>query len=107
MSKRQIEVNLEVSAKEGRLINKIVSRVWIVSVAKKWSLDRLSLIMDLSACHLNGCPLDLKGLRDAVEVDLMHDCLGIRRHLDRNTGKLGGCFLPRHAKKVKDVASTS
>lgn len=55
-------------------------------------------IMDLTAVHANGCPLDLSGLAQADEFDFSHDILGIRRHLNRRTGKLEDCFVPRYAK---------
>jgi hypothetical protein len=57
------------------------------------------LLMDLQACHGNGCPLDLEGMMHADRLDLMHDVLGIRRHINRDTGKLEGCFEPRYAKR--------
>jgi hypothetical protein len=62
------------------------------------SLDLLSIQMDLEACHTHGCPLDLERMREAKKSDLMHDVAGIRRHLDRDTGELRDCFLPRFAK---------
>ena len=60
--------------------------------------DRLTLAMDLTACHLNGCPLDLDRLLGASEADFAHDIAGIVRHLDRETGQLGDCFVPRCAR---------
>lgn len=53
--------------------------------------------MDITAAHANGCPLRLAELADAPDSDFTHDVFGIRRHLDRETGKLGGCFVPRYA----------
>jgi hypothetical protein len=58
---------------------------------------RRELVMDLTACHVNGCALDLAGLYAAPQMDFAHDVLGIWRHLDRSTGKLGDCFVPRYA----------
>jgi len=57
-----------------------------------------TLVMDLTATHLNGCPLDLDKLLAAPAVDFAHDLGGISRHIDRTTGQLGGCFLPRCAR---------
>lgn len=57
------------------------------------------LTMDLTACHLNGCPLDLNGLLVASDADFCHDINGIWNHLDRETGKLTDCFVPRYAAK--------
>ncbi len=59
---------------------------------------RMELMMDIEACHSNGCPLDLVSLLEAArDLDFAHDVGGIYRHLDRRTGKLGGFFLPRYA----------
>jgi|GEM_PF-1326322 len=62
------------------------------------AVDTLSLVMDLTACHANGCPLRLAELAKARAVDLCHDVQGIQRHMDRETGKLTGCFVPRYAR---------
>jgi hypothetical protein len=61
--------------------------------------DTLTLMMDLEACHCNGCPLDLRGLLESHNEDLMHDVFGIRRHINRETGQLNDCFLPRYSKE--------
>ncbi|MHB8927811.1 MAG: DUF6874 family protein [Bacillota bacterium] len=58
--------------------------------------DPLTLQMDLSACHAD-VPLRLDALAAADGFDFAHDVFGIMRHMDRETGKLGGCFLPRYA----------
>jgi hypothetical protein len=54
--------------------------------------------MDITACHLNGCKLDLAKLLAADDFNFAHDVLGIRRHIDRETGQLMNCFRPRFAK---------
>ena len=56
-------------------------------------------VMDVSACHANGTPLMLAELSEAKGYDFAHDILGIRRHIDRNNGKLLNCFVPRYAKQ--------
>ena len=56
-----------------------------------------TLMMDLTACHRNGCPLKLGELASAEGGDFIHDVAGISRHIDRDTGELGDCFLPRYA----------
>ena len=53
-------------------------------------------MMDLTATHANGMPIDLDGLATAPEADFGHDVFGIYRHLDRNTGRLMDCFVPRY-----------
>lgn len=62
--------------------------------------DKMELEMDIEATHCGGCPLDLQRLLDARDGDFSHDIGGIRRHLNRTTGQLGGCFSPRHSRKV-------
>ncbi len=57
----------------------------------------LTLTMDLTACHCNGCPLRLIELSDAKDGDFIHDVGGISRHINRDTGELGDCFVPRYA----------
>lgn len=58
-----------------------------------------NVAMDVDAVHANGCPLLLAELRDAPDGDFAHDIAGITIHLNRRTGKLEGCFLPRYAKQ--------
>ena len=59
--------------------------------------SRMEVSMDLTACHLNGCSLDLDGLLAAENADFIHDVAGIMRHINRQTGELEDCFLPRYA----------
>jgi hypothetical protein len=65
--------------------------------------------MDLTACHANGCPLKLeKMLSWERDFDLAHDVWGINRHIDRKTGEMPDCFLPRFAEIERlDRAETS
>jgi len=72
----------------------------IVEKAKTMKLvtDTLSLNMDLTTTHLNGCPLDLDKLLSFDDFDFVHDISGIQYHINRTTGELGNCFLPRCAR---------
>lgn len=87
-------INWKTSKADAALLAKVYER-------SIWILGRLGvdvpdgLYMDLTACHNNECPLDLGAMLDAGESDFMHDVLGIHRYIDRTTGKLGECFLPR------------
>ena len=51
--------------------------------------------MDITACHANGNPLRLAELLSADDFNFCHDVLGIRRHINRETGQLENCFVPR------------
>ena len=61
---------------------------------------RMALIMDLCAADgVNGNPpIDMEALASADEFNFIHDVVGIVRHLDRDTGKLMDCFIPRFAR---------
>jgi len=54
-------------------------------------------VMDIDACHSSGCPLKLGELLAADDANFAHDVFGIRRFIDRTTGKLTGCFDPRYS----------
>lgn len=58
-------------------------------------IDTVSLSMDLIATHSNGCEMDWDKLIAADNFNFMHDISGIMNCIDRNTGKLQNCFLPR------------
>lgn len=60
-------------------------------------LNKLDLVMDLTAVHANDCPLKLQALLEADEFNFSHDVVGIRRKLDRDTGRLTDEFCPRYA----------
>ena len=62
-----------------------------------FSYKQMDALMDIDACHSNGCPLKLQELLETNDVNFAHDVFGIRRHIDRTTGKLQNCFLPRYA----------
>ena len=61
----------------------------------QWS--RMDAIMYIDACHSNGCPLKLQELLEPDDTNFAHDVFGIRRHINRKTGKLENCFVPRYA----------
>ena len=60
-------------------------------------LDVLSTVMDLSAVHNHAFKLNFELMAKADNHNLVHDIAGIKRHLNRETGKLGDCFIPRYA----------
>ena len=88
-------MNWEINNADANMIDKIVDR----ATTERPNRDRLDTELDLTACHLNGCPLDLGKLLDAGGVDFWHDIHGINEHIDRQTGKLRNCFVPRCSTK--------
>jgi hypothetical protein len=55
-------------------------------------------MMDVQATHANGCPLDFTKWLSFDDFSFWHDVRGIQRHIDRQSGELRNCFLPRCAK---------
>jgi hypothetical protein len=91
-------VSFSVSKAEANVIHQIAQRAADACTDTEPSLaDVLSWRMDITATHANGCRLDLSKLLTADDFTFAHDMDGIARHLDRDTGKLGDCFLPRCA----------
>jgi hypothetical protein len=91
------QITFHVSRVEMDIINKIADRA--VAMAKKHGVnyDKMTADMDVTACHANGCPLDLPKLLAADNFNFSHDIFGIARHINRSTGQLENCFVPRCA----------
>lgn len=96
-------VNFECSLEDTILITRIHRRA--MRMAEEYGIvyDLVDCSMDITACHCNGCPLDLQKLLDAPDGDFGHDVFGIRRFIDRRTGQLTDCFLPRCAAQTETV----
>lgn len=92
------EVKFNTSPEDNSLIRAIVQRVTASDAVSNLKLHPLEISMDITACHCNGCELDLRKLNEAPLDTFLHDVLGINRHIDRNTGQLTDHFLPRCAK---------
>lgn len=88
------------TAREFELMNSIADRA--VRMAAKLGIAYLKqdALMDINACHSNGCPLRLREFLAADDGNFGHDVFGIRRHINRTTGALEDCFLPRFSKPV-------
>lgn len=88
----------ECSKEETILIHEIAKRAVKDYARAGVKLDFIDTSMDITACHLNGNPLDLEKLLKADPFNFAHDITGIARHIDRETGQLKDCFLPRCSK---------
>ena len=88
-------VNFTDNEKENAIILKIVRRAIKLKIINGIALDAQ---MDISACHSNGNNLDLQRFLDADNFNFTHDFCGIQSHIDRTTGKLKNCFVPRFSK---------
>lgn len=90
-------MNFNASIFEFELAEKIADRALALAGAQGVAISKSDMVMDIVATHVNGCSLRLDELLRANEFEFTHDVFGIRRHLDRRTGKLGDCFTPRFA----------
>lgn len=86
-------ISFKTTKGDALLIGQIVKR----ALETAPTLDAMTLNMDLTACHANGCEMDFGALLRADDFNFWHDVAGIRRHIDRKTGKLTDCFVPRFA----------
>lgn len=90
-------INWDISREDADKIESITLRYWEMRGAVDgW--DLVDIEMSLTACHLNGCPLDLDKLLLADNAVLAHDVAGICNKIDRETGRLIDFFLPRCAR---------
>ena len=90
-------INWDCTREESLVIDEIIRRFQNLAPDSQAASDKVGLMMDIEACHCNGCALRLDELLQAADSDFVHDVAGIYRNLDRLTGKLQDCFLPRFA----------
>jgi hypothetical protein len=100
-------ISFHTTREEAILIGKIIKRAvsMLSDPNAEDDIDRLSAHMDISACIANGCPLKLQEWLDAPDFDFSHDFYGIMRHIDRTTGELADCFLPRFYDSAREEHS--
>jgi len=84
-----------------RLVAEFIARRWEAMQQRDGETGegRKSTLMDLAAVH-HRTPLNLEALAVASDFELAHDVGGIRRHLNRRTGELEDCFVPRFLRRV-------
>lgn len=82
------------------VISKIAARAVCLALDAGVAYKHQDAMMDIEACHSNGCPLKLHELLEADDANFGHDVFGIRRFIDRETGKLTQSFCPRFASRA-------
>lgn len=89
----QFDTRPETMATIRMIVDRFQQLTWLLQP------DELTtLTMDLSAAKADDSKLDLDRLLSSDDCDFAHDVGGIMRHMDRGTGTLTGCFLPRCAR---------
>lgn len=68
----------------------------------------MTFMMDVENAHKD-IPMDLEALLKADKFNFTHDVFGIGNHMNRETGHLEGCFVPRFAlpMEASEVLSTA
>ncbi len=100
MAKRKT-INWAISPRDAEIISRIVDRAVKLAASLGVSYGREDCQMDITAAHLNGCPLRLAELLAADDGNFGHDIFGIRWFIDRGTGKIdSGLFNPRFSAPV-------
>lgn len=100
--KKSESTKWKATPEDAKLIGDIATRAWYLLTNKRRSQDLERIAEDLTACHLNGCPLRLSAMLYGADHDLMQDITLIFKHLDRRTGKLTGTDLPLYHKPLKE-----
>ena len=77
------------------IIDRICKRA--VNLFPQYELDFTEIQMDIAAAHVAE-PLDLEKFMEFDDFNFAHDIFGIIDHIDRETGKMQNCFLPRCSK---------
>lgn len=88
-------INFKTTKTEAILIGKIARRASKMAEKHGLKYSAMTANMDVTACHANGTPLNLQKLFDADDLNFAHDVFGIASHINRETGKIERCFLPR------------
>lgn len=100
-------VSFKVTKRESQLIRKIMRRFRMVMEDSGEIFPWIEYEMSLTACHANGTPIKLVELSLASDFDVMHDVCGIHRHIDKATGEIRDCFVPRFVNMERQKSGAS
>jgi hypothetical protein len=87
----------DATSQEFDLIDAIANRAVKLAAAHGVAYPKYEALMDVTSAHRNAYHLRLGELLEADDFNFAHDVFGIRRHLNRETGRLEDCFVPRYA----------
>jgi len=95
-------ISFDVTADEATIIEALAQRASKAAQQAGFRYTTIDASMDITACHANGTRLDLCKFLDFDDFNFAHDAFGIRRHINRKTGVVEDCFLPRCAAHEAD-----
>ena len=64
---------------------------------KLTGIAKINFLLDLSTVNVN---VDWENLLNSADHNFLHDVCGINKHLDRETGELKNCLLPKFIKAL-------
>ena len=88
-------IKFTASRNEVVTIMEIADRAVSIAQSRQIDYSKQDAMMDIEATHCNGTPLRLNDLAAADDLNFCHDVFGIRKHINRDTGKLENHFFPR------------
>ena len=89
-----MEVSFKAASDQIAVVKKISERAQKLGDPR----DSMDIEMDVLATSANGCPIDFEKLLGFDDFSFAHDVAGIAKNLNRSTGTLENCFLPRSAR---------
>ena len=99
------EISFASTPADAAIIRKLATRARALETAHGGKpRSQMDWVMDFTAAHLNGNPLDLDKLARADDFNFAHDAFGICRHLNRDTGALENFFSPRCSAPMVEAA---
>lgn len=93
------QVSFDCPEADRKIIRAIARRARDIYLDQGIDRPALDIDMDICATHCNGNPLRLADLLAADDFNLLHDVSKIARYLNRETGKLTDCFVPRFSQR--------
>lgn len=112
METRRINLSLKhiLSFEDSDKIMPLLKRVREMLISRttpeevEWGLS--CTCFELAVTHLNGCPLDFEAFAKYEEEQFWDELLEIGTHINLETGKLEGGYIPRCALSLKVLGST-
>lgn len=88
-------INFDATPDEYALFSQIAQRGVAMARERAGQIwDYQQCMMDIAACHCNGCPLKLLQLLLSADMDFAKDFAGICSNIDRASGRLMNGFVP-------------
>ncbi len=92
---------VEIAPDNFDLVAQIADRVERKRNQDDHEFDRMRLMIDIISAVEADPKINLKTLLSFPDGSFFHDVAGIQKHIDRETGKMTDCFVPRCTREVE------